>query len=98
MQVAAELGRTPSQVAINWVRQQSPNIIPMLGARRLAQIAGQPGRAGLQLSAEHLARYRPSIPWSLAIQHSFWNDFVRRDLVFGERCGRTAEHFSDMSA
>ena len=38
MAVAREVGHSPSQVAINWVRQQSPNIIPILGARREAQI------------------------------------------------------------
>src|SRR5919202_2877713 len=38
MQVAREMGRTPSQVAINWVRQQAPSIIPVLGASRASQL------------------------------------------------------------
>ncbi len=85
MQVAAELGRTPSQVAINWVRQQSPNIIPVLGARRLAQIEDNLGVLDFELSAEHLARLSAVNPLELGFPHSFWNDFVRRDLVFGEQ-------------
>ena len=85
MQVAAELGRTPSQVAINWVRQQSPNIIPVLGARRLAQIEDNLGVLDFTLSAEHLARLSAVHPLEPGFPHSFWNDFVRRDLIFGER-------------
>jgi aryl-alcohol dehydrogenase-like predicted oxidoreductase len=97
MAVAAELGRTPSQVAINWVRQQSPNIIPVLGARRLAQIEDNLGVLDFHLSAEHLARLSAVHPLEPGFPHSFWNDFVRRDLVFGERVddleqiGRTKE-------
>lgn len=36
-EIAAEIGRTPSQVAINWVRQQA-GVIPILGARTIAQM------------------------------------------------------------
>src|SRR5690606_2476929 len=40
LNIADEVGRTPSQVAINWVRQQQAraSIIPMIGARTLAQL------------------------------------------------------------
>ena len=85
MEVAAELGRTPSQVAINWVRQQSPNIIPILGARRLAQIQDNLGVLDFELSADHLARLSAVHPLEPGYPHTFWNDFVRRDLIFGER-------------
>ncbi len=85
MNIAAELGRTPSQVAINWVRQQSPNIIPILGARRLAQIEDNLGVLDFALSAEHLARLSAVHPLEPGYPHTFWNDFVRRDLIFGQR-------------
>lgn len=32
--IAQQIGATPSQVALNWVRQQAPNIIPIIGADR----------------------------------------------------------------
>jgi aryl-alcohol dehydrogenase-like predicted oxidoreductase len=37
-QVAHEIGRTPAQVALNWIRQHGENLIPILGARRLSQL------------------------------------------------------------
>jgi aryl-alcohol dehydrogenase-like predicted oxidoreductase len=85
VKLAEELGRTPSQIAINWVRQQSPNIIPILGARRLAQIEDNLGVLGFELSADHLARLSAVHPLEPGYPHSFWNDFVRRDLIFGQR-------------
>lgn len=85
MAVAQETGRTPSQVAINWVRQQAPNIIPVLGARRLAQIVDNLGALEFTLSAEQLQRLSDAHPLPTRFPHTFWNDFVRRDLIFGER-------------
>ena len=85
LQIAAETGCTPSQVAINWVRQQSPNIFPVLGARRLPQIEDNLGALGFTLEAEQLARLSAVNPPDPGFPHSFWNDFVRRDLVFGEK-------------
>ncbi len=85
LQVAAETGYTASQVAINWVRQQSGHIIPVLGARRLAQIEDNLGALGFSLSEEHLARLSAVNPPASEFPHSFWNDFVRRELIFGEQ-------------
>ena len=50
--LAEEIGRPPSQVAINWVRQGNEGaapIIPIIGARKAGAAAGQPWRAGLGL-------------------------------------------------
>jgi aryl-alcohol dehydrogenase-like predicted oxidoreductase len=85
MQIAAEAGRTPSQVAINWVHQQSPSIIPILGARRVSQIEDNLGVLDFTLSDEQMARLSAIKPPDLGYPHSFWNDFVRRDLIFGEK-------------
>ncbi|MBI5301421.1 MAG: aldo/keto reductase [Chloroflexi bacterium] len=84
MQVASEIGHTPSQVAINWVRQQAPNIIPVLGARREAQIQDNLGVLDFALSDEQLKRLADANPLPPLYPHTFWNDFVRRDLIFGE--------------
>ncbi|SDM16187.1 aldo/keto reductase [Allokutzneria albata] len=36
---AAEVGATPSQVALAWIRQKSPAVLPLVGARNAEQIA-----------------------------------------------------------
>ncbi len=85
MQVAADIGRTPSQVAINWVRQQSPNIIPILGARRDSQLRDNLGALDFTLSDEQMQRLAAANPLPVLYPHTFWNDYIRRDLIFGER-------------
>lgn len=56
--VADEVGHPPSQVAINWVRQQQrwAQIIPILGARTLEQLKANLGSLAWGLSEEHLQR------------------------------------------
>ena len=85
MEVAAELERTPSQVAINWVRQQGPQIIPILGARRENQIVDNLGVLEFNLSPEQLKRLAGANPQETLYPHTFWNEYVRRDLIYGER-------------
>ena len=84
-QVAGEIGCSASQVAINWVRQQAPNIIPILGARRVSQLEDNLGVLEFSLSDEQLALLGAVNPPTPGFPHTFWNDFVRRDLIFGER-------------
>ena len=88
MAIATEVGRTPSQVAINWARQKSTNLLPILGARREAQIIDNLGVLEFSLSAEQMQRLDETNPLPLVYPHTFWNDFVRRDLIFGEKVDR----------
>ncbi len=85
VQIANEIGHTPAQVAINWVRQQSENIIPILGARRLPQIQDNLGVLEFSLSSELLQRLAEINPQPVLYPHSFDNDYVRRELIIGER-------------
>ena len=92
MQVADEVGRTPSQVAINWVRQQSANIIPILGVRRPEQMQDNLGVLDFTLTDEQLQRLADANPLPVLYPHSFWNDFVCRQLIFGERLDDLDRH------
>jgi aryl-alcohol dehydrogenase-like predicted oxidoreductase len=54
--VADELGATSAQVAVAWLRQRDRRVIPVLGARKLAQLQDVLGSLEVSLAAEHLAR------------------------------------------
>ena len=49
IKIADEIGRTPSQVALNWVRQQPGVIIPIVGAKTLAAGSRQSGLSRFQI-------------------------------------------------
>ncbi|MCK6628988.1 MAG: aldo/keto reductase [Anaerolineae bacterium] len=54
--VAEEAGKSPAQVAINWLLQRPGVTAPIIGARNMEQLESNLGAAGWSLSDEHLAR------------------------------------------
>ncbi len=81
--VAAEIGRTPSQVATNWVRQQPGVIIPIIGARRVDQVADNLACLEFTLTAEHLARLDAASQIDLGFPYNFLTSDGIKDLVYG---------------
>lgn len=69
--IAGELGRSPSQVALNWVHQQAGTIVPIVGTRREAQIRENLGALEWKLSDEHLARLSEVSRIELGFPHAF---------------------------
>jgi len=81
--VAREVDRSSSQVALAWVRaQKRGNLIPILGARRLAQLEDNLGALTLALSSEHLER----LDAASRIERGFPLDLLERvkTQVYGE--------------
>ncbi len=54
--IAAELDATPSQVALAWLLQKSPVVLPIPGTKSLDHLTENLGAARLSLSAEDMAR------------------------------------------
>ncbi|MCZ2819547.1 aldo/keto reductase [Modestobacter sp. VKM Ac-2977] len=54
--VAAELDATPSQVALAWLLQKSPVILPIPGTKSVDHLTENLGAAQLTLSADEMAR------------------------------------------
>ncbi len=54
--VAAEIGRSASQVAIAWARQRMPSGIPIVGARRVSQLKDNMACLEFELSTDHMRR------------------------------------------
>lgn len=71
VEIAGRVGRSPSQVAINWVRQQQEKaqIIPILGARSVEQINDNLQVLDFELSQDimdeidQIANFRAGFPW-----------------------------------
>jgi aryl-alcohol dehydrogenase-like predicted oxidoreductase len=54
--IGGEKGATPAQLAVAWIRSRGPDIVPVIGARRRAQLAESLGALDLSLTADDLAR------------------------------------------
>lgn len=85
--VAEELGATSSQVAINWVRQTEAaaggTIIPLIGARTVAQVEDNLASLDHPLNDEQLARLAEASKIELGFPHDFLGSTEVRNLVFG---------------
>jgi aryl-alcohol dehydrogenase-like predicted oxidoreductase len=55
-EIASAVGRTPSQVALNWLLQQPGVVAPIVGARTVEQLEDNLGATGWTLDPEHVAR------------------------------------------
>jgi aryl-alcohol dehydrogenase-like predicted oxidoreductase len=79
--VASECGRTPAQVAINWLLQQRGVASPILGARTVAQLEDNLGAAEFVLEPELVARLdEVSALDRLPFPHSFVNEGTIRNI------------------
>ncbi|TQM82377.1 aryl-alcohol dehydrogenase-like predicted oxidoreductase [Saccharothrix saharensis] len=78
--VAAEVGRTPSQVALRWLLQQPGVTAPIIGVRTPEQLRDDLGATGWSLDADRLARLTEAgeraLPYPYALQRL--PRFVRR--------------------
>jgi aryl-alcohol dehydrogenase-like predicted oxidoreductase len=92
--VAAELGRSPAQVAVNWVRQQDFGcpVVPIVGARSAAQLADNLGCLDFQLTAEQLERLATASRFQLGFPRSFLESEHVRGLIFGQTFDRIGDH------
>jgi aryl-alcohol dehydrogenase-like predicted oxidoreductase len=91
-EVAAEIGRTPSQAAIAWVlaQRKRANIIPIVGARRLSQIQDNLGALSVTLPEQALARLEEASKIELGFPHDFLVQV--RSFVFGETFSLIDDH------
>jgi aryl-alcohol dehydrogenase-like predicted oxidoreductase len=60
--LAAERGRSPSQLAIAWVLAKDPGIVPLVGARTRKQLEEALGALEVTLSPGDVARLEEAIP------------------------------------
>lgn len=94
VELAEKNGRSPAQIAINWVRQQQSksSLIPIIGARTLAQLTDNLAALEWQLSPEELAQLSEASPIALGFPHEFLARDEVRNLIFGETFAKIDNH------
>ncbi|MBK8259330.1 MAG: aldo/keto reductase [Polyangiaceae bacterium] len=89
--IAGEIERTASQVSIAWVKQQAPNVIPIIAARKYEQIVDNLAAADVTLTAEQMKRLNEAA----AIKLGFPYDFLASDSVRALAYGKTGALIDD---
>ncbi|HVM92239.1 MAG TPA: aldo/keto reductase [Terriglobales bacterium] len=75
--VSQQVGRPAAQVALAWLRYRDVPVIPIIGARRIAQLRDNLASLELDLTPEQLA----TLNRASAIEMGFPQDFFAKDLV-----------------
>jgi aryl-alcohol dehydrogenase-like predicted oxidoreductase len=82
-QVAKDAGRTASQVALAWVRQQPFGVIvPIFGAKTVAQLRDNLGCLDFTLAPDQLTRLDAASRIDLGFPHDFL--VSARSYIFGK--------------
>lgn len=82
-EVARELDRTPSQIAIAWTLQNPAVTSPIVGARTLAQLEENLGALEVRFAADQLARLDAASAITLGFPTDFLSSPMTTGVVFG---------------
>lgn len=82
VKIAEEMGVTPGQVALNWVRQQKGTFIPIVGARTEAQMKDSLDCLNFTLPEKVISGLNEVSKIDLGFPHDFLEQPLVRDLVY----------------
>jgi aryl-alcohol dehydrogenase-like predicted oxidoreductase len=82
IKIADEIGCSPVQVAINWVRQQPGVIIPILGARTEEQLQDNVDCLKFKLNDDQISKLNEVSKIELGFPHTFLSSDNIRDITF----------------
>ena len=82
-QVAQDIGCTPPQVALAWLRSQPGIIIPIIGARKVSQIKDNLDCLNVELTSEKLQRLNQVSQIELGFPHDFLGSDMIHERLFG---------------
>ncbi len=83
LSVAEEVGRSPAQVSLAWLRQRPSPVIPIVGARRLEQFRDNLACLDLTLDGDQVRRLDAASHVELGFPHDFYARDMVKGLVYG---------------
>jgi aryl-alcohol dehydrogenase-like predicted oxidoreductase len=81
--VAGEVGRSPAQVALAWLRQRAVPVIPIVGARRVEQFKDNLACLDLKLDGSQVQRLDSASHAELGFPYDLYERDLVKGLVYG---------------
>lgn len=81
--MARESNRSAAQVALNWIRQQPGGVIPIVGARSLAQFNDNLACLDFALGDRQIERLNAASQIELGFPHKVYSRQRNRQVVYG---------------
>lgn len=90
--IANEIGRPASQVALNWLRQQPIDVIPIIGSRKVAQVQENLACLEFKLTTEQMQELDSVSAIELGFPHDFLQSQMVQDFAFGGAIAKIDNH------
>jgi aryl-alcohol dehydrogenase-like predicted oxidoreductase len=81
--VAKQLGRSPAQVALAWLRHRDVPVIPIVGARKVEQVKDNLACVDVKLESDQLRRLEEASRIELGFPHDFYTKDMVRTFAYG---------------
>ncbi|MBB3128416.1 aryl-alcohol dehydrogenase-like predicted oxidoreductase [Paenibacillus rhizosphaerae] len=91
--IAQDIGRTPAQVALNWIRQQEGTTIPIIGARTEKQIKDNLNCLTFELTTEQMDSLTRASSIPLGFPHDFLEEDTLAQALHGQFAGKIATRY-----
>lgn len=78
IEISKERGKTPAQIALNWLLQQPGVTAPIFGARTLEQLEENLGSVGWELSSDEIAKLNAASEIPLPSPYNFIARYTRK--------------------
>jgi aryl-alcohol dehydrogenase-like predicted oxidoreductase len=93
LNLAQEIGHSPAQVALNWLRQQQGiDVIPIIGSRKLSQLEDNLTCLAFELTLEQMQRLNTVSAIELGFPHDFLKSPMVQDFAFGGALAKIDNH------
>ncbi len=92
MKMGEDIGHSPAQIAINYVRAQLGNIVPIIGARTAQQMEDNLGALDFTLTEEQVKTINDANDFRIDFPLSFLTNDHVRGLIFGETFDKIDNH------
>jgi aryl-alcohol dehydrogenase-like predicted oxidoreductase len=81
--VGQEVGRSPAQVALAWLRYRDISVIPIVGARRVSQFEDNLASLELDLTREQVAALDEASAIEMGFPHDFYENEMVKTVAYG---------------
>ena len=83
-EIAQEIGRSPSQVSLNWLLQQPGGTIPIVGARKLSHVEDNLQAVDFTLTSEQIERLNEASDYKQPFPYNFATPQLIDSVIDGE--------------
>lgn len=101
-EIGKEIDKTPSQIALNWIRQQQhqqnqkASIIPIIGARTQKHIKDNLGCLDFELTKDQLKRLDEQSKIELGFPHNIIHSELMKNFIYGNSYSLIDNHRSNL--